>query len=165
VVMVRSEPSEWRLPSNAMGAVLSRDGPQTEVYVFFHAVARALGHGSDALKKRWPTARERRDLSRALARVIVHEVIHAVLPSRDHAPAGLTREVLDRDSLLDPGVEIEPVVAEAFRSALSTRSLRSSRGRNFDIMRIKDHPRRANATGAGSSRKRRSAQAAPREAR
>ncbi len=84
-------------------------------------VARSLGYPPEVLKKRWPTAREKRELSRALARVTAHEVMHVLLPGRDHAEAGLTRGVLSREALVDPGEEIDPSVAEAFRSALLRR--------------------------------------------
>ncbi len=118
VVLVRSEPVEWELPPNTMGAVLSQSGPQTQVYVFFSSVARVLGYRPEVLRKRWPTSREERDLNRAFARVIAHEVMHAVLPARTHAEEGLTRWKLDRSSLLASRIEIESFLAEELRSAL-----------------------------------------------
>jgi len=121
VVLVRSEPAQWGLPPNTLGAVLSRSGPQTQVYVFFPPVARVLGYRPEVLRKRWPTAREARDLNRAFARVIAHEVMHAVLPSRPHADDGLTRWTLDRASLLASRIEIDSVLAEELRSALHVR--------------------------------------------
>jgi len=118
VVLVRSEPVEWGLPPNTMGAVLSQSGPQTQVYVFFSSVARVLGYRPEVLRKRWPTPREERDLNRAFARVIAHEVMHAVLPSRPHAEGGLTGWTLDRSSLLASRIEIDSVLAEELRFAL-----------------------------------------------
>jgi len=118
VVLVRSEPAEWGLPPNTMGAVLSQSGPQTQVYVFFSSVARVLGYRPEVLRKRWPTSREERDLNRAFARVIAHEVMHAVLPSRPHAEEGLTRWKLDRSALLASRMEIDPILAGELRSAL-----------------------------------------------
>jgi hypothetical protein len=121
VVLVRSEPVDWGLLPNAMGAVLSRRAPQTQIYVFFPSVARALGYRPEVLRKRWPTPREERDLSRALARVIAHELTHAVLPSRSHAEGGLTRWMLGRDALLTSRIEIDRALAEELRSALLRR--------------------------------------------
>jgi hypothetical protein len=118
VVLVRSEPSQWNLSPEAMGAVLSQNGPQSEVYVFFDPVVRILGYSPSALHSRWPTLREERDLSRALSRVILHEVLHAVLPGTSHASVGLTRARLDRESLLAETASIDPKVAGAFRAAL-----------------------------------------------
>ncbi|MGH9318313.1 MAG: hypothetical protein ACRD21_13595 [Vicinamibacteria bacterium] len=118
VVLVRSEPVEWGLPPNAMGAVMSRSAPERQLYVFFPSVARVLGYRPEILRKRWPTPREERDLSRAFARVIAHEVIHAVLPARLHTEKGLTCWKLDRSTLLASRVEIDEVLAEELRSAL-----------------------------------------------
>jgi len=119
VVLVQSESAEWGLSPHAMGAVLSRNGPQTEVYVFFNSVTRALGYSPEVLRARWLTAREKRDLARAMSRVIAHEVVHAVLPSRPHDPEGLTRSRLDRSTLLDASVHINRSTAEELRSALT----------------------------------------------
>jgi hypothetical protein len=121
IVLVRSEPSQWNLSSRAMGAVLSQDGPQSEVYVFFRPIARMLGYSASALPSRWPTVREERDLSRALSRVIAHEVLHAVLPGTSHAADGLSRARLDRASLLADRAPIDPWVAQEFRQVLAAR--------------------------------------------
>jgi hypothetical protein len=37
---------------------------------------------------------ERRDLARAIARVLVHEVVHAVAPNLTHADEGVMHEAL-----------------------------------------------------------------------
>ncbi len=121
VVLVRSEPVEWGLPPNTLGAVLSQRGPQTQVYVFFSSVARVLGHRPEVLLERWPTPREERDLNRAFARVIAHELMHAVLPSRPHGEEGLTGWRLDRSSLLSSRIEIDSALAGDLRSALHER--------------------------------------------
>lgn len=118
VLLVESDPAEWRLSPMAMGAVLSQDGPQSEVYVFFRSVARVLGYAPEAVRKRWPTPREERDLSRALGRVIAHEVIHAVLPERAHAGEGLTHFKLDRTSLLGRRIHVDAAVGQALKVAL-----------------------------------------------
>ena len=118
VLLVQSESAEWGLSPQAMGAVLSRNGPQTEVYVFFNSVARALGYSPEVLRARWPSAREKRDLARAISRVIVHEVVHALLPSRPHASEGLTRSRLDRSTLLDARVHINASAMVELHSAL-----------------------------------------------
>ena len=120
VVLVHSEASEWKLSSMAMGAVLSRRGPQSEIYIFFKSVVRTLGYSPKTLTERWPTAREKRELSRALGRVIAHEVIHAVLPELPHTDEGLMHFKLDRESLLAGDAHVDEKVAEAFREALAT---------------------------------------------
>lgn len=119
VLLVKSAPSQWGLSTRAMGAVLSQDGPQDQVYIFFDTVARVAGHAPEALRERWPTAREKRDLARAFSRVIAHEVFHAVLPGRPHAAEGITHFELDRASLLGRQVVFDSGVVEAFREAFS----------------------------------------------
>jgi hypothetical protein len=118
VVLVKTEPSAWGLPPEALGAVMSRSRPQTKIYVFFSTVARMLGYRPEALRRRWPSAREERDLSRAFARVIFHELVHAVLPSRPHAEGGLTGRKVDRAALVASRIEVDRFVADEFRAAL-----------------------------------------------
>ena len=43
IVMVQSEAVDWKLSPEAMGAIMSRNGPQSEIYIFFNSVARTLG--------------------------------------------------------------------------------------------------------------------------
>jgi hypothetical protein len=118
VVLVKTEPADWGLPADALGAVMSRSRTERQIYVFFPAVARILGYRPDVLRRRWPRAREERDMSRAFARVIYHEVVHAVLPSRPHADDGLTGRKLDRAALLASRVDVDRLVAEELRAAL-----------------------------------------------
>ena len=118
VVLVPTEPLEWGFPEDAMGAVAGpRDRPR--IYVFFPPVVRALGYRPEVLRKRWPTQREERDLGRALAKVVAHEVIHAVLPSRPHGEQDVTRWKLDRESLVASRIELDPLLAKELRSVLS----------------------------------------------
>ena len=125
VVLVPTEPAEWGLPAGAMGTVA---GPpdRPRIYVFFSAVVRAVGYRPEILRERWLTQREERDLGRALARVIAHEVIHAVLPSRPHGEGDITRWKLDRESLLASRIEIDPILAEELRAVLSPSATPSS---------------------------------------
>jgi hypothetical protein len=127
VVLVRSEPAEWGFPAEAMGAVAGpRDRPR--IYLFFSPVARALGYRPEVLRERWPTQQEERNLSRAFARVIAHETVHALLPSRPHGEAGITRWKLDRSSLLASRIEFDPALADELRSTIA-RSVPSSSSR------------------------------------
>jgi hypothetical protein len=125
VVLVRSEPEDWGFPADAMGAVAGpRDRPR--IYVFFSTVARALGYRPEVLRERWPTQREERNLSRAFARVIAHEAVHALLPSRPHGEEGITRWKLDRSALLASRIEFDPVLAQELRSVLGPATITRS---------------------------------------
>ena len=99
VVLVRSEPDQWGLPLNTLGAVLSQSGPQSEVYVFFPTLARVLGYRPEALSKRWPTAREERALlppskDDGLGSVPQDEFsqLHQVFPTLNHGQEMVSRE-------------------------------------------------------------------------
>jgi hypothetical protein len=125
VVLVPTEPAEWGFPPDAMGTVAGpRDHPR--IYVFFPTVVRSVGYRPEVLRERWPTQREERDLGKALAKVLAHEVIHAVLPSRPHGEEDITRWKLDRESLLASRIAIDPLLAEELRSVLSPSASPSS---------------------------------------
>lgn len=70
------------------------------------------------------TSLEKLDIGRALASVIVHELVHVVLPERPHSRSGLMAAELGRDVLLWPGAEIEPALAAAFLAGVAAWPLR-----------------------------------------
>jgi len=94
VVLVPSEPSGpgWDLASNTLGVTVL-DGKQTSpaVYIFYHSIVSVLGR--DASKRgRAPNLSDPRFLgpaSRALGRVVAHEIAHAIAPGEPHARSGL----------------------------------------------------------------------------
>jgi hypothetical protein len=106
VVLTPSDPSGpgWRLKSHVLGAFVAGDGPPRSVYVFFSNLVRAAKVAP--LTDRILKPGERRDLSRALARVIAHEVFHAISPSEPHASEGLMSARLD-SCFLTKGTPVE----------------------------------------------------------
>ena len=88
VVLVQSEASSWGLSRHVMGVVLGRKEPQSAVYIIFPSVARVLGYNPDTLRNRFPTEREKRDMVRALSRVVVREMFHAIVPGHPTPPMG-----------------------------------------------------------------------------
>lgn len=58
-------------------------------------------------------------MGRALARVLVHELLHYLTGSREHSGSRLFREDLDPQTLLDPGLALEAVDVEALRRTLA----------------------------------------------
>jgi hypothetical protein len=56
----------------------------------------------------------------SLARIIAHEVVHAVAPAHPHAAAGLMHGQQKRAALLNEGMAIDPVCAAAFRAGLDS---------------------------------------------
>jgi hypothetical protein len=67
------------------------------VRVFLAEIRRTLD--LDAEKTEFPKARETMILARALARVVAHEIVHAVAPEADHTTAGLMQSELTRANL------------------------------------------------------------------
>jgi hypothetical protein len=104
IVLMPSTGTAWRLPGNAMGAVMDKRVLTRTLYVFFPNVLHSVGEPA-ASKSMLRDPRRVRDFSRALARVVTHEVVHAIDPEIPHAEADgimsahLTVEMLRRDSL------------------------------------------------------------------
>jgi hypothetical protein len=120
VVMLPSEPGGpgWNRNPNSMGAVVHVENEPIEfLYIFFPSVMRGVGLNPKSAKALKPGAR--RDLGRALGRVIAHEAIHAVIPSLDHASAGLLNDQLNHSFLQKRKVKLDPHSQEVFLSALA----------------------------------------------
>jgi hypothetical protein len=83
-VLMPSEPAGWGIAPNAMGVVLLPDGSRPEsVFLFFPSTLRSLGLANKTCSMLHP--RERKDLARAIGRVLVHESVRAVFPTLSHA--------------------------------------------------------------------------------
>ena len=119
VVLRPSEPSSWGLSKNVLGVCFIRTSPPNAAYIFFPAVARALGYRPQNLIKYGLTPRQRVAMARALSRVVAHEVVHAIDPGLDHAPNGLTADSLD-GVWLGEGTksQIHPRAAAVFKREL-----------------------------------------------
>jgi hypothetical protein len=106
VVLMPSEPSGWGISANAMGAVLLPDRRrQDSVYLFYAPILRNAGLGRRAGAMLRPP--ERRDLSRAIARVVVHEVVHAIAPNISHSDEGVMHDSLLSGALLKREIQID----------------------------------------------------------
>ncbi len=105
VVLVPSEPSGpgWRLPANTLGAtVLDGETTPPAVYIFYKTIAASFrlervngrpGTNSYFLGR----------ASRALGRIVAHEVAHAIAPGEPHARDGLMRAGLEPEFFLTKG--------------------------------------------------------------
>jgi hypothetical protein len=51
-------------------------------------------------------------LARAVARVVAHEIIHAIIPERQHDPKGLMGHGLTRKQLTQPRLHLTSDIAE-----------------------------------------------------
>jgi hypothetical protein len=117
VVLMPSEPSGWGISGNAMGVVLlpNRDQQQS-VYLFYGAILRNVGLrcGGGIL-----SPRARRDAARAIARVLVHEVVHAVAPNLSHADEGVMHDALLVGALLSQAIQVDDRTKEEFLRGLT----------------------------------------------
>jgi hypothetical protein len=118
VVLMPSEPSGWGISANAMGVVLLPDREQQDsVYLFYRPILRNVGLGRKAGGMLNP--RERRDTARAIARVLVHEVVHAVAPNLSHADKGVMHDALLIGALSNHEIEIDDRTKDEFLRGLT----------------------------------------------
>lgn len=116
IVLSSSPPSAWGLPDNVMGLVVpTASRPRREIIIFPLWLTQVLGPPYD---ERPPGQIEDLRFAHSLARIIAHEVVHAVAPEHPHATSGLMHGQQNRATLLNEGMAIDPVCAEAFRSGL-----------------------------------------------
>jgi hypothetical protein len=94
-------------------------GPPPVVWLMLGSIRRALGLDPAAS----PTSAEVRPLSRAMSRVIVHELVHAVAPQHPHSSAGLMSLRVSRATLLGQGVQLDPPAREALLTGLLARGV------------------------------------------
>jgi hypothetical protein len=91
----------WRQPSTlgqnrVMGLVLRDHPAPSPAWVFVDSVRTTLGRPD-----------RESDIGKAVGRVVVHEVIHALAPDHPHATRGLMASTLDRSGLLGPRLRPE----------------------------------------------------------
>ena len=125
VVLMPSDPTSWGLSDRVMGLVPKKE-PREAIYVFYPAILRALGYEGDGVAsgprlETW-VRRHWREVSLALSRVVVHEVVHAVLPALDHHPKGLMRSKLNEATLIQYRAAIDPHLAALLRVGLTNPS-------------------------------------------
>jgi len=98
------------------GAAQSGQNDQLTVLAFPPKVAKVLG--LDIARFGLWTERDRHDFHRALAVLIVHELVHALAGAK-HRPHGLMSLQLRRTDLLDRSLVVDEDVHEAFRVGVS----------------------------------------------
>jgi hypothetical protein len=118
VVLMPSEPSGWGISPNAMGVVLiPASAQQDSVYLFYRPILRNIGLGRRGGAMLNP--RERRDTARAIARVLIHEVVHAIAPNLSHADEGVMHDSLLMGALSNRGIEIDDRTREELLRGLA----------------------------------------------
>ena len=102
VVLLPSDPSGpgWQLPANTLGATtLDGANPPPAVYIFYNTVVASFGLHKRPVTDSYFLGRA----SRALGRIVAHEVAHAIAPGEPHARDGLMRAGLEPEFFLAKG--------------------------------------------------------------
>lgn len=117
VILKAADPTSWGLPQMTMGVVIGNKIPRSSVFVFIPNVLRTLGYGPKVNRMRPP--REVAFIAQGLARVVAHEVIHAVVPEHSHDTGGLLAPKLRRDSLTSRQLDLDPPTRALLLSRLA----------------------------------------------
>ncbi len=112
-ILAPSEAESWNLGPNAMAAAIGEPGKSHSIFVFYPVLLRTLG------LREIRTPAQRADLSRAMARVLAHELVHVVVPQRGHAASGLMARQLTRHLLLRSKIELDIVSRTSARAAIA----------------------------------------------
>lgn len=112
-IVLPGEDRRFGLPRDAMAAALGERGEKYSIFVFYPGVRRTLGHREGST-----SPRQLAELSRALARVVAHEVVHALAPERGHTESGLMSEKLTREELLAETIDLDGPSLESATAAL-----------------------------------------------
>lgn len=94
VQIVAKMPARWNLAESSLGAVhKTLDGP-SPVFVFYPSVVRVLGFPGKSEKLTGPPLPVSKWI-RGLARIILHEILHVLLPESPHDETGIFAENLE----------------------------------------------------------------------
>ena len=117
VVVVPAPPRHLR--AHVMGAAQPSPHGVRVVWIFASSVRAAIGLPSSVRHVLSPDEADR--YGRALARVVLHEVVHVTAPERPHSHGGLMAARLSRSTLEDASMKIDTGLAAIFRLASAAR--------------------------------------------
>lgn len=148
VVLTNHQTSGWlskhRIRDRIMGAVMNSKGSKHTIFIYIQNIARLLN--LKWVHAQTVSSRRIAELGKALARVIGHELIHAVVPEHSHASSGLMQSSLTRDSLVAGDPRLDEGCTTAFLSALADKN------RNLNVAEATNtRPRVPPAEGDGES--------------
>jgi hypothetical protein len=113
VIVLRQPPATLTNADTVMGLVPRIPGRQP-VWIFVENIKRAMSVSPSQPRLQ----RQTRELSIAAGRVVVHELVHALVPDAPHALEGLMKHSLRRADLVGTRPFLAPAVAAAMRTAL-----------------------------------------------
>ena len=107
------EPGALGHDPTAMGVVIGDDFPPDAVWLFDPAIRRALEGG-----RRRPRPLSSVEKARACAKVVAHEVLHALAADQRHAESGLMAPTQNSRTLLSSSIDVDEESVEACRRGL-----------------------------------------------
>lgn len=105
VVFLPHSATDWGQGSGTLGAVRLQGNSPSSIYVFYPAVKKVLGEPGDTTSILDPPTGSIWRIG--LARIILHEILHFLLPGRPHDASGLFARNLEARELLGPKLELE----------------------------------------------------------
>jgi len=118
VIFLPSNPQGRDGRPGVMGRVQRSQQPPRGAWVFVSEVRRVLC--PPQMGNHFGDPRESPDLPLALARVVVHEVVHAIVPEEPHEDTGLMQDKLDRAVLVGRRPTVGSGCAQALLRGLAT---------------------------------------------
>lgn len=116
VILVRQAAAAWDLGDDVMGVAPGSSRPRRNIYIIAPTVREVIGQNpAAALEQDTP---ELAELALALARVLAHEIVHAVAPRHPHAEEGMMSPQQKRDSLLGEQFVLDDFCVKAFLRGL-----------------------------------------------
>jgi hypothetical protein len=115
VILLPTDPRAGHEGEHVMGLVMRYQHPTHAVWVFLSSLRWTLGHPAPEGPL---NARQEREVALALARVVAHEVVHAIAPDEPHSRGGLMNHSLNRAFLLGPRSPLTGPCARAFLDQL-----------------------------------------------
>lgn len=113
-----AEPTRWKQSAGAMGVTFLQGGRARRVFVFFPSLARSIGFRPPALRALLRSKGSAR-FTRALTRVVAHEVFHAIAPELPHGEEGFMKAHLSRRALVTSAGELDPGAVALFKEELA----------------------------------------------
>jgi hypothetical protein len=115
VVLLAVDRSRGKMGEHTLACVQEGPGAQPAAWILVPRVRETLGLPFP------PFPNEAPRLSRALARVMAHELIHLIAPRMPHRPGGLMNASLGRDFLLRPAMGLlDRTLVRAVRTAFES---------------------------------------------
>jgi hypothetical protein len=115
VILLPADPMATRASRRVLGLVPRESVGPRAVWVFLSNVRWTLGHDTRSPRI---SRRQANELGLALARVVAHEIVHAVAPDEPHTSGGLMNHSMDRSFLLGMRAPIDPECGRSFVRSL-----------------------------------------------